>query len=377
MSTVFIVRRFLYKRFKFIVRMFLKKYKKDLDFPSQRLLSNYKEYERVKYSSGKKDTWEGIMSEIDKQNKSRYKRIVFYCSSAAAVLLVILLGLNNYFVKRDAIIESISESVGKASSFQNSEGILLVTSQGCLNISEKSDIYYDPEGNMMFSRDNGQLEYLENNSNYPVRNELTVPRGKRAKVTLSDGTTLQINSETTVIYPSVFDKGKREIYVDGEVFLNVTPDISSPFFVQTERMRIKVLGTSFNVSSYASDEEKSVVLVSGKVEVNGANKQACLLPDQMFLIKDSTASKLNVKASDYVSWTQNMIVFHREPLNKVFHKLSRYYGIDISCSSNMAQHTMSGKLDLKEDLKEVMEIISEMIPVRITVEDDKLIIELV
>ena len=73
MSTVFIVRRFLYKRFKFIVRMFLKKYKKDLDFPSQRLLSNYKEYERVKYSSGKKDTWEGIMSEIDKQNKSKYK----------------------------------------------------------------------------------------------------------------------------------------------------------------------------------------------------------------------------------------------------------------------------------------------------------------
>ena len=62
-----------------------------------------------------------------------------------------------------------------------------------------------------------------------------------------------------------FQKDKREIYVEGEVYLEVTKDKTRPFIVSTNKMNIAVLGTSFNVTAYTADKEQSVVLVTGAV----------------------------------------------------------------------------------------------------------------
>lgn len=75
------------------------------------------------------------------------------------------------------------------------------------------------------------------------------------------------NSGSHVIYPSDFDKNKREILVEGEVYLEVAKDPKRPFFVKTKDFDVKVLGTTFNVSAYKDDAIASVVLVEGKVEV--------------------------------------------------------------------------------------------------------------
>lgn len=79
---------------------------------------------------------------------------------------------------------------------------------------------------------------------------------------------MYINSGSHVIYPSDFDKDKREILVEGEVYLEVAKDPKRPFFVKTKDFDVKVLGTTFNVSAYKDDAIASVVLVEGKVEVD-------------------------------------------------------------------------------------------------------------
>ena len=70
------------------------------------------------------------------------------------------------------------------------------------------------------------------------------------------------------MYPTYFEDKKREIYVDGEIYIDVTPNPEKPFIIKTSDMGIKVLGTSFNVSAYRDDAEKSIVLVTGKVAVS-------------------------------------------------------------------------------------------------------------
>ena len=70
---------------------------------------------------------------------------------------------------------------------------------------------------------------------------------------------MYVNAGTRVFYPAVFKKDKREILVEGEVFLEVEKDPSRPFIVKTNRFEVKVLGTQFNVCAYKEDAFTSVV----------------------------------------------------------------------------------------------------------------------
>lgn len=85
-----------------------------------------------------------------------------------------------------------------------------------------------------------------------------------------------------------FCKNQREIYVEGEVYLEVAPDKNRPFIVRTDNMQVRVLGTKFNVTAYNDDALKRVVLVSGKVEVRTNEKERVLLkPNQLFAYENN------------------------------------------------------------------------------------------
>lgn len=76
-------------------------------------------------------------------------------------------------------------------------------------------------------------------------NKLIVPFGKQSTFMLADRTKIYLNSETQVDFPSEFNGKTREIHVDGEIFIEVIKDFGKPFIVHTDRMDIRVLGTSF------------------------------------------------------------------------------------------------------------------------------------
>ena len=103
-------------------------------------------------------------------------------------------------------------------------------------------------------------------------NQIVVPYGKRSKVILPDGSTLWINSGTSISYGSDFCTN-RKLKVQGEVFLDVKADREHPFVVNTNHLEVSVLGTAFNVTDYATDPETAVVLVRGSVNVKVANKK--------------------------------------------------------------------------------------------------------
>ena len=165
--------------------------------------------------------------------------------------------------------------------------IQLVLSDKLIPISgQESQIEYDAKGTVAVNSEK-IADVSLNSANTSKRlsefNQLIVPNGKRSTLILEDGTKLWVNAGSRIVYPVTFADKKREIYVNGEVFLEVTPDKKRPFIVKTKEIDVQVLGTSFNVMAYETDESSSVVLVTGAVQVDTKDDEDFRLePNRMF-----------------------------------------------------------------------------------------------
>ena len=96
------------------------------------------------------------------------------------------------------------------------------------------------------------------------------------------------------LYPTEFEKDKREIYVDGEIYIEVARDEERPFYVRTKDMNVRVLGTKFNVRSYTT-EDRHVTLVQGKVQVTNTNSlsSVVLQPGQDLTYTETGEEKIS------------------------------------------------------------------------------------
>ncbi|MDL2281503.1 FecR domain-containing protein [Parabacteroides sp. OttesenSCG-928-G06] len=202
-------------------------------------------------------------------------------------------------------------------------------------------------------------------------NQLIIPRGKHSRLTLSDGTTMHINSGSRVIFPEVFKSKEREIFVDGEIYLEVKQNLKSPFIVCTNKMRVEVLGTSFNISAYEEESEQSVVLVSGAVVIRtNDNRETRLLPNQKMTYANQVHKVTPVDVNQYISWKDGYLICNDEVFPSLMRKLSRYYGKTIECDPALSTYSGQGKLELKEDFEEVMHGLAEIFPIGITTQED-------
>lgn len=189
---------------------------------------------------------------------------------------------------------------------------------------------------------------------------IVVPKGQRTSVMLSDGTRVNVNAGTRLIYPAQFATDRREIVVEGEVFLDVTPDPSRPFIVKANGFDVKVLGTRFNVCAYKDDAMASVVLVEGKVEVRtSGNEKAILAPNQLIEINEQGANIKDVNVFEYICWKDDLMVLDNHKVGEIFDKLARYYGRTILFDKEIGEIPISGKLDLHGKLEDVIHIVCQ------------------
>lgn len=191
-----------------------------------------------------------------------------------------------------------------------------------------------------------------------------MPKGRRSMIVLADNSKMWINSGSKVIYPRAFKGDRREIFVEGEVYLKVSRDESKPFIVNTSAFDVEVLGTSFNVSAYKGDAHASVVLVEGAVDVkDAADKHVLMQPNERVQLDEAgELKKETVNALDYIHWVDGVWILNGKPLKEVLAYLSEYYGQKIVCDPSIADEAFYGKLFLNEELKKVLESIWQTLP---------------
>ena len=199
-------------------------------------------------------------------------------------------------------------------------------------------------------------------------NLMIVPNGHQANLTLCDGTKVWLNAGSKLIFPSVFASDTREVYIEGEAFFDVTKNAKKPFIVITKGMNIKVFGTTFNVMAYPNDNFIETVLVTGKVQLENNNstwfnrEKTILYPGQYAgFQKDNMHLKVeDVDVESFISWKEGWYKLEKLLLSDVVTRLERYYALKIIIKDdNLKIMKITGKLDLNNNITQVMENIAQ------------------
>ncbi len=182
-------------------------------------------------------------------------------------------------------------------------------------------------------------------------------------VMLADSSRMWVNEGSRVVYPRAFAQERREIFVEGEVYLEVTRDEARPFVVHTDAFAVEVLGTSFDVKAY-EDAPGAVVLVEGSVRVEDAQRQSVIMqPDERLEVDEAgIGTKEKVDAQAYIRWVHKVWVLEGKPLREVLQDLGAYYGVEIGCDAAVAGEPFYGKLFLDGDVRQVLEAIRLTLP---------------
>ena len=220
--------------------------------------------------------------------------------------------------------------------------------------------------------------------------EINVPYGARSKILLPDGSRITLNAGTKLRYGIDFGKSNRDLWLDGEAFFVVKKSVT-PFVVHSGTVKIKALGTQFNVKAYASENKIETTLVEGKVAVTDTNvpehhQEVTLLPNQKLIVdRDGNREKIvpankaneknnaaqpaeiavqemvkqeNIDPLPDISWKDNEWVIYRESLGSLAVKLERRFDVKISFrDENIRAFRYNGTLP-DESLEQVLNVIT-------------------
>lgn len=304
----------------------------------------------------RKDVFKVVLLNIQRYKKRRLMRRV---GSVAAILMIGILSVFFFTRKENIVQTSNSQNEVIVGETLPEEEIFIISGGEKMNITQKSHIGLTEDGKALVTDSaNAKKELLLAATEI---NKLVVPYGKRTSLTLSDGTEVWLNSGTILDFPSRFVGSKREITVNGEIFIKVAHNPKIPFVVHAQEMAIQVQGTSFNITAYHDDTKKTVVLVEGKVKIKTSdNHTAELLPHEKLEITDSDITKESVNVSEYTSWTRGILEFDETPVSEILKKIGRYYNVEFESNQNVELNdkTCSGKLFLSNNLDSVMTSVS-------------------
>ncbi|WP_294547329.1 FecR domain-containing protein [uncultured Bacteroides sp.] len=191
-------------------------------------------------------------------------------------------------------------------------------------------------------------------------NKLSVPAGGEYQLTLEDGTVVQVNAASELLFPTHFKKHIRQVELRGEAYFKVKSNPERPFYVLLGTLNVQVTGTTFNIKTYEEEDNICVTLIEGSVNVRkGQEILAALSPGEQFTYRKTTDEYSTTQAniSAITGWTEDKFIFTNETIGSIMSELSRWYNVEISASEDIRDIRYSGILSRKQPLTEILNIL--------------------
>jgi len=312
-------------------------------------------------------------------NSAKRRDLIIRISTAAIFLL--LIGISTFLTMNKESEISVFARNNQSVPLSGNTRLILSGKEEIQINSDQSKIAYAGNGKEI-QIDSSRIQQVVEDDKM-VYNTVIVPYGKRTQITLSDNSSVWLNSGSKLIYPARFAPEKREVYLEGEAIFEVSHNKQRPFMVITHDIEVKVLGTVFDVSAYTDDATSSTILETGSVELKYksnsllSHSNVKMMPGMMAvydpLDKEVKQSQVNTKR--YTSWREGYFIFERQSLGEILKKISRYYNVSIKLDDqSLADETFTGPLDLRNSATQVLEIISVMINAKVENVDNQIII---
>jgi len=211
---------------------------------------------------------------------------------------------------------------------------------------------------------------------------ISVPKGNKSEVILSDGSKIWLNNNSKLVYPKKFNGKERRIELIGEAYFEIEKNGKIPFIVQTSDISIKVLGTKFNVSAYPNDKFIETTLISGKVIVqlnDNPELETVLKPGESFTFdKVSNQSSTNeVDTEFYTYWMKGEFVFKDERFETLAKRIERIYNVQIIFEDEaLKDKTYTGDFKVDDNIYTILEIFkrSTTVPIEYLTDRNKITI---
>lgn len=249
----------------------------------------------------------------------------------------------------------------------SNKAILTLADGSTIVLDKAADGELAQQGNaQVIKLSNGQIAYNVRGTaeGEVMMNTMSTPRGGQYQLTLPDGSKVWLNAASSITYPAVFVGKERKVKITGETYLEVAKDKTKPFIVDVDgKSFVEVVGTSFNINSYANEHAIKTTLVEGSVKVRVGNKESLLKPGQAAEVTQaSNTIKVldNADIDQTLAWKNGIFNLQNLSLQEFARQLERWYDIEVRYEGNVLDKTFEGKFGRDVRLSTVLNWFSEL-----------------
>ena len=309
----------------------------------------------------KDEMWSQIKNKYYSTNKKEKSIFIKIASiaAAAAILFTLSWGTYNYLSTHGSIAKNIDINTNLLTS------TTLYLDDNNLEMGNNADIYCIPEkSRIQIKQDGGYI-----NVNYDKKDELivAVPKAKRAKVHLADGSVISLFGGSILSF--YFDGDERKASLNGEGYFDIMHDQLHPFITKAGELTIRVLGTEYIVEAYNKGASQSVSLISGKVEVTPTKgKSVTINPGQAFVYtphnENSAIEKVDIQSIS--TWKENIISLQDICLTDLLLKVEKLYDVEFNYNiTDLQDIHITGKLDTSVPIEIFLKRLSHIAPIQV------------
>ena len=200
----------------------------------------------------------------------------------------------------------------------------------------------------------------------------TTTSGQRTTLSLEDGSVIILNANSSLKYPTEFSIDKREVFLAGEAFFQISKDAKRPFIVHSGDIDTQVLGTSFNINS--NKDFVTVSVATGKVKVIQGDAEEIILPKEKIVygVQRKKMFKTTANLEHELAWKNNTIIFEDSQLSHVAAKLREFYGVSVVFEDEILKKCLLTGKFTNQSIEIILKAISFSTGIRYRMEGKKI-----
>lgn len=188
--------------------------------------------------------------------------------------------------------------------------------------------------------------------------------GEKKEIHLPDGSTVILNSLSSISYSKKMNGKTRNVTLHGEAYFDVAKNTDKAFIVKAEDIEVKVLGTKFNINAYENQENITTTLFEGSVSVGTNSRNTSKLkPDQQAIFNKETKkieTRTLTNASIGAAWRNNILVFDNMRLSDILNTLSRQYNVKFDVDNQqLKQLRITARFSSDESIENALSILGK------------------
>jgi transmembrane sensor len=357
------------------------------DVAHQKLLESLENEETVArelhfFSSvDKQVAWQNVTRKIHESPQQRSRPFVKYWRSVAAAMLVGLLSYvafeytyinkRSKFAKMDAPVEKNDILPG------GNKATLTLADGSVVFLEELTNGMVKEENGIRISKKDGQVVYEilnQEGSGEITYNTIRTPVGGQYHVVLPDGSKVWLNSESSLYFPTAFTGSQRIVALTGEGYFEIAKNEKMPFLVKASKTTVEVLGTHFNLMSYANEGASRATLMEGSVKVSNGTNNRIISPGEQAVIGDHIQVK-SVDPDEAVAWKNGFFQFESQSLSSILRQLKRWYGVEVENEELIPNKHFTAVISRNTPLDQVLKMLEMSGELKFRVDGKKIVIE--